>query len=166
MGVEALRPCAQRITCYAVTVTSKRSLSVAQHEAAHVVVGVALGLRLGRASALPWAEGDGFCWFPLPPGRRTWADAVTGAAGVAWERAIAPTVADDVGVQRADWAELLEAVPSRHDAETCVRAAAALLSTLGGLHARVTRALLERDLGPEDIAALVRGERPSADDGA
>ena len=144
----------------------RRLLSVAQHEAAHVVVGVALGLRLGRASALPWAEGEGYCWFPLPPGRRTWADAVTGAAGVAWERAVEPTIADDVGGQRGDWAELLAAVPSRHDAETCVRAAAALLAGLGAAHARVTRALLERDLGPDDIAALARGERPSADDGA
>lgn len=149
---------------------TQRTLAIAQHEAAHVVVGVALGLRLGRASALPWAvdgdEGDGYCWFPLPPRRRTWADAVTGAAGVAWERAVAPNVPDDVGVQRFDWAALLEAVPSRHDAETCVRAAAALLAGLGDAHARVTRALLERDLGPDDIAALARGERPSADDGA
>lgn len=147
-------------------VPSKRSLAVAQHEAAHVVVGVALGLKLGRASALPWGDAEGYCWFPLPPGRRTWADAVTGAAGVAWERAVAPSVADAEGVQCHDWAELLAAVPSRHDAETCVRAAAALLTTLGGAHARVTRALLERDLGPDDIAALARGERPSADDGA
>ena len=135
-----------------------------------MVVGVALGLRLGRASAQPWAkggdEGAGYCWFPLPPGRRTWADAVTGAAGVAWERAVAPSVADADGLACYDWAELLEATPSRHDAETCVRAAAALLASLGCAHARVTRALLERDLGPEDIAALARGERPSADDGA
>jgi hypothetical protein len=137
---------------------------VAQHEAAHVVVGVALGLKLGRVSALPWADGDGYCWFPLPPGRRAWADAVTGAAGVAWERAVAPAVGDAEGRQSADWAELLAATPSRHDAETCVRAAAALLAGLGGLHARVTRALLDRDLGPEDIAALARGERPSADE--
>ncbi len=135
-----------------------------------MVVGVALGLTLGRASARQWAEDgvqyDGFCWFPLPPRRRAWADAVAGAAGVAWERAVAPAVADHEGRQSADWAELLAATPSRHDAETCVRAAAALLAGLGGAHARVTRALLERDLGPDDIAALARGERPSADDGA
>jgi ATP-dependent exoDNAse (exonuclease V) beta subunit len=91
---------------------------------------------------------------------------VTGAAGVAWERAAAPSVRDEEGLQCHDWAELLEATPSRHDAETCVRAAAALLAGLGAAHARVTRALLERDLGPADIAALARGERPSADDGA
>src|SRR5687767_2105984 len=108
----------------------QRTLAVAQHEAAHVVVGVALGLTLGRASALPWVEEGvqygGYCWFPLPPNRRTWADAVMGAAGVAWERAVAPSVGDDEGAQSADWAELLAVTPSRHDAETCVRAAAAL----------------------------------------
>jgi hypothetical protein len=141
-----------------------RSLATAQHEAAHVVVGVALGLKLGRASATPYADGDGYCWFPLPPRRRTWADAVTGAAGVAWERAVDPAVADADGVQRADWAELLAATPTRHDAETCVRAAAALLAGLGAAHARVTRALLERDLGPEDMACLARGERLTDDE--
>ncbi len=149
---------------------STRFLHAAQHEAAHVVVGVALGLKLGRASARLWLWGevecDGYVWFPLPPGRRTWAEAVMRAAGVAWERAVAPCVADADGPQEADWAELLEATPSRHDAETCVRAAAALLAGLGPAHCRVTRALLERDLGPDDIAALARGERPSADDGA
>lgn len=115
---------------------------------------------------MPWAEGAGFCWFPLPPRRRTWADAVTGAAGVAWERAVAPSVPDEEGAQCHDWADLLAATPTRHDAETCVRAAAALLATLAAAHARVTRALLERDLGPDDIAALARGERLSADDEA
>jgi hypothetical protein len=138
-----------------------RRLEVASHEAAHIVVGVALGLRLRRASALPWAEGEGYCWFPLPANRRTWADAVLTAAGVAWERAVAPSVRDDEGPQRADWAELLEATPSRHDAETCVRAAAAILAGLGAVHARVTRALLERDLTGADVAALTHGERLS-----
>lgn len=159
---------AYHITVLRCHMPAQRTLAVAQHEAAHVVVGVALGLRLGRASALPWAkggdEGDGYCWFPLPPNRRAWADAVMGAAGVAWERAVAPCAADADGRQSADWAELLDATPSRHDAETCVRAAAALLAGLGAAHARVTRALLERDLGPDDIAALARGERPSADE--
>lgn len=150
---------------------TQRDLAAAQHEAAHVVVGVALGLKLGRASARLWRADDGelcagYCFFPLPPGRREWAGAITSAAGVAWERALAPWESDERGYQAADWAELLEATPSRHDAETCVRAAAALLAGLGAAHARVTRALLERDLGPDDIAALARGERPSADDGA
>lgn len=142
----------------------RRALEIAQHEAAHIVVGVALGLSLRRASARPWAEHDGYCWFPLPPGRRTWADAVTGAAGVAWERAAHPRDADTEGYQRFDWAELLEAVPSQHDAETCVRAAAALLRTLGPEHARVTRALLERDLTGADLTALAHGERLSDGD--
>lgn len=84
---------------------------------------------------------------------------MTGAAGVAWERAVDPATPDEDGAARFDWAELLAAVPSRHDAETCVRAAAALLAGLGSAHARVTRALLERDIGPEDIEAMACGER-------
>jgi hypothetical protein len=141
-----------------------RSLRVAQHEAAHIVVGLALGLKLRSASALPSAECEGYCWFPLPPNRRTWADAVLTAAGVAWERAVDPNEPDNTGHQSSDWAALLEATPTRHDAETCVRAAAALLSGLGGQHARVTRALLARDLTGADVAAMAHGERLSADD--
>jgi hypothetical protein len=75
-----------------------------------------------------------------------------------------PLQADETGYQREDWASLLEATPSRHDAETCVRAAAALLRTLGPEHARVTRALLERDLTGADLTALAHGERISVDD--
>jgi hypothetical protein len=86
---------------------------------------------------------------------------VTGAAGVAWERAVDPSTRDDEGPQRDDWAALLEAVPSLHDAETCVRAAAALLRTLGPEHQRVTRALLERDLTGADLTALAHGEQIS-----
>jgi hypothetical protein len=81
------------------------------------------------------------------------------AAGVAWERAIAPERCDEHGPARYDWIDLLENTPSRHDAETCVRAASALLAGLGVVHARVTRALLERDVTGDDIAALARGER-------
>lgn len=140
------------------------SLHTAQHEAAHIVVGTALGLRLRRASARPWGDDcEGYAWFPLPPDRRTWAQAVMVAAGVAWERAVAPTVADAEGGARYDWADLLESTPTVHDAETCVRAAVALLAGLGPLHARVTRALLERDLTHVDIASLALGERLSAD---
>lgn len=141
------------------------TLDVAQHEAAHLVVGVALGLHLGRASARACVIGDehcaGYAWFPLPPGRRTWAQAIMVAAGVAWERAVAPGVSDTDGVARYDWADLLEAVPSRHDAETCVRSAGALLTGLGAMHARVTRGLLERDLTGADVARLAEGERLS-----
>jgi hypothetical protein len=142
------------------------SLADAQHEAAHIVVGVALGLRLRKASVQPWPDGDadGWVWFPLPPKRRTWAQAVMVAAGVAWERAVRPSVCDAEGDAQYDWADLLAQVPTRHDAETCVRAAASLLTNLGPVHARVTRALLERDLTGADVARLARGERLSADE--
>ena len=85
------------------------------------------------------------------------------AAGVAWERAVAPAVADAEGPARHDWADLCGLVPSRHDAETCVRAAGALLAGLGPVHARVTRALLERDLTGADLDQLARGERITDD---
>jgi hypothetical protein len=47
---------------------------------------------------------------------------------------------------------------SRRDYHAIIRAAAALLAGLTSEHARVTRALLERDLTATDIAALCRGE--------
>lgn len=147
---------------------SQPDLSAAQHEAAHVVVGVSLGLVLGRASAVAWCDGPdacaGYAWFPLPPGRRTWAQAIMVAAGVAWERALAPSAPDSEGPACYDWAELVATLPSRHDAETCVKAAGALLAGLGAVHGRVTRALLARDVTGHDVAALARGERLALDD--
>jgi hypothetical protein len=143
-------------------------LYAAQHEAAHIVVGVSLGLHLGKASAREWQDEGltcgGYCWFAVPPGRCAWAEAVMVAAGVVWERATHPRTADATGLARYDWADLLSHVPSRHDAETCVRAAGALLAGLGVVHARVTRALLERDLTGADMARLARGERLTVDE--
>ncbi len=138
-------------------------LYAAQHEAAHITVGVTLGLRLGKASARLWYDEGvacgGYCWFAVPPRRCTWAETIMVAAGVAWERAVAPRTLDAVGLAQYDWADLLTRVPTRHDAEACVRAAAGLLRGLGSAHAAVTRGLLERDLTGADVEALARGER-------
>src|SRR6478609_9003025 len=115
-------------------------LVTAQHEAAHIVVGVALGLRLHSASITPADDYYGFVWFPW--GGTKLADSLTLAAGVAWERAIGSTQ----GYERDDLAQLRQLQRSASGVRAAVRAAGAMLSSLGPVHARVTRALLERDL--------------------
>ena len=129
-----------------------RSLAIAQHEAARVVVGVALGMRLRRATAAP-AEGLlGYAWFASGHAH-AWA--LMYAAGVAWERAIgAPEWLEELDVR-----DVRTHAPGRGGLAACTRAAAAMLAGLGPQHALVTRALLERDLVGADIARLARGER-------
>lgn len=140
---------------------SVRSLEVAQHEAAHVVVGVALGLRLVRAALAPDPDldphEDGAAWFAAER-RHSQAWALTVAAGVAWERAA--TGQRWPHASSGDARLLRRLARGRHARESLVRAAGAMLATLAPVHARVTRALLDRDLGPADVAALARGERP------
>jgi hypothetical protein len=139
----------------------RQALEAAQHEAAHVVVGVALGLHLSKASARAWTSGDadGWTWFPAPPNRCEWAYALMTAAGVAWERKTNPK--SWRWHAKYDWEELLGAVPGKHDAEACVRAATSMLAGLAAVHARVARALLEKDLTGADISAIAHGERLS-----
>jgi hypothetical protein len=145
-----------------------RDLQTAQHEAAHVVVGVALGLRVrevavgsgsGAAQALRLRgmKVAGYTWFKVP--RADWmANALTVAAGIAWERAV--NGCDDGG-DRA----ILRRMGYRGRAVDALAAAAgAILEARGAAHARVTRALLERDLVSADIEAIARGERPGAED--
>jgi hypothetical protein len=81
------------------------------------------------------------------------------AAGLAWDKAVR-----DPRENRADRAAVLQLVSTRHGLDTCVRAAGAMLASLGAVHARVTRALLSRDLTGADVAALARGERFSGGD--
>lgn len=124
-----------------------------------MVVGVALGLRLVRAELAPAGAPPSWC------GRATFAVArhhrhawaLTVAAGVAWERAA--TGRRWPAGAAGDAAILRRLVPGRHAREALVRAAAAMLATMGGVHARVTRALLERAVGAADVAAMARGER-------
>lgn len=144
-----------------------RDLATAQHEAAHVVVGVALGLRLVDVRVTPddphWHGEATFRehhW--ARSGARRTALALMCAAGVAWERAVDPHRGRYTAA--SDRAELRKLTRSRHDVESCVRAAGAMLATLGPAHARVTRALLERDLSGADVAALARGERLTPDE--
>jgi len=129
-----------------------RPLSIAQHEASHVVVGVRLGLRLKRATAAPSGGLLGYAWFPRGHAH---ALALMYAAGVAWERECGTAT----WLAEGDVKLVRQYAPGRGGLATCVRAAGAMLAALGGPHARVTRALLERDLTGADLEALARGER-------
>jgi hypothetical protein len=137
-----------------------RSFAVAQHEAAHVVVGVALGLRLKRACILPpGGRVVGYAGFDKRCGT---AEAFTLmlAAGVAWEE-IAAGSWDEA---RGDLAVLREmGIPTRARVAVLTKAAHALLARLRPVHAQVARALLARDLSGADISTIARGELPEAD---
>jgi hypothetical protein len=127
-----------------------RKLADAQHEAAHVVVGVSLGLRLKQSRV--FRAGDEY-------GETEWrgykwpneAALLMFAAGVAWERRVGDLVwaSDDLKVLRD-----IGVTGSRLTA--CERAAWALLESRAGVHARVTRALLDGDLDDRSVKALFR----------
>lgn len=143
---------------------SGRCLAAAQHEAAHVVVGVALGLRLRVASvAASYQDGrklDGYARFDGRCGT-TEAFGLMLAAGVAWERNVTGSdtfARGDLGVLR----EMHIRTPARVAA--LARASWSLLRELGPVHARLTRALVERDLTGADLTALARGEALPGED--
>jgi hypothetical protein len=124
-----------------------------------VVVGVAVGLRLDTASVgLAWNGLEriaGGTWFRGQCGpRRREAWALMLAAGPAWDAVIGAPLWWSEYDRRA----LKPLVSGRHGYATVVRAATALLAGLAREHARVTRALLERDLTGADLAAICRGE--------
>lgn len=141
-------------------------LEIAQHEAAHVVVGVALGLRLRAASVDPAKQDppgragpddpgdDGFTlWDPRGP-REAWL--LMTAAGVAWER----RTGGDLRVAASDLADLRRAgVRGQARLVALERAAWAVLAERAALHARLTRALLEGDLTARDVRVMARGIR-------
>lgn len=138
-----------------------RPLDVAQHEAAHVVVGVALGLSLCRAVLEQTNLGNGwvrygYVWFDWRgPAEGI---AMAAAAGIAWDYAsgVEPYAHGDRQVMRH--------VSIRpRGIPVYVRAAGAILAQLGAIHGKVTRALLDHDLTGAHVQALARGERLSAD---
>lgn len=130
-----------------------RALEDAQHEAAHLVVGVALGLRPFRVRLdLPDAAGD-VVWHGTPWYRE--AQLIMSAAGVVWERRCG-----DIVKACFDLKELRCAgVRGNGRLAALERAAWAVLSERHALHTRITRALLERDLNEKDIRAIARGDR-------
>lgn len=140
-----------------------RTLGDAQHEAAHVVVGVALGLRLRRAAlgkdaaVVRGVETLGYALFSVSQ-RKSTAWAITLAAGIAYERR-----AGDEETAAGDRKLLRKEGHSAHAIAALVVSADAILETRWLAHARVTRALLQRDLTGADIEAIAKGERVDAE---
>jgi hypothetical protein len=140
-----------------------RSVSAAQHEAAHVVVGTALGLRLVSATVGRQRAGgrlvDGLTEFNRRHGSlEAWL--LMYAAGVAWERAM-----------RREWAAAGDLAELRRMGCTTAGCIDALSAAAGALlrermttHARVTRILADRDLTHAEVAALARSEALPAGD--
>ena len=125
--------------------------ATAEHEAAHVVVGLALGLRLRRATLQPTPIGRdgiavGYAWFEH--GKNYMAHAIMVCAGVAWDRRTG-------GDTSHDYALAKHTLRYRADVETGVRVAREMLDSRRRLHARLTSELLDRDLTAADIEAIV-----------
>ncbi len=139
--------------------SAHRSLSTAQHEAAHVVVGVALGLRL-RSAVVGYHEDPelgpvaGVASFDRRSGT-TEAYALMLAAGVYFEERTTGSWTDARGDVR-----ILRTMGHRPDARISVMAVAAgaILESRRAAWDAVTRALLERDITGADVAAIARGE--------
>ena len=126
----------------------------AQHEAAHVVVGVALGLVLIRATVTASGDDLGFAEFEDGPRE---ANLIMFAAGVAWERRVG-----DLVYAQGDLEILRGTFRVRGTARLVAleRAAWAILETRSALHARVTRALLERDLDARTVREMWAKSHP------
>jgi hypothetical protein len=113
---------------------TRRHMPTAQHEAAHIVVGVACGLRLRCAALelLPGWEWSGYAWFHgNPDGRHREALALMYAAGVAWE--------NGSYYARDDRKLLREVCSGRHAELAMIRAADAILCTRGAILAALAR---------------------------
>lgn len=135
-----------------------RDLAAAAHESAHVVVGIALGLRLRKVSVAKGVinghDTDGFTWFTSHGSAL--AHAIMCAAGIAWERAHGRE-------SPADYQNMMQELHVTGDVDgevrTCLRLAEILLKNHGKAHKQVTMALMDRDLTDKDIRAIARGEK-------
>ncbi len=129
-----------------------RAFPDAQHEAAHVVVGLALGLRLHVVRLDPGAKvgasAGAVIWYADPWPRE--AVALMYAAGVVWERRICGKLRHAA----FDLADLRRMRITGKRLTACERAAWAVLAERSALHARISRALVERDLSARDVRAL------------
>lgn len=128
----------------------------AEHEAAHVVVGLALGLKLKKATiALTTARGQtnaGHVWFEH--GRQYLAFGIMVCAGIAWERRAGGKPLNASGDERL--AKQIHIY--RANVETSVRVADEMIRSRRAALQRVARELCDRDLGPADVERLVLGE--------
>ncbi len=128
--------------------------ATAEHEAAHVVVGLALGLRLRKATIVPSPLGKngiacGHVWFRSD--RKYLAQAIMLGAGVVWDRA---NGFEPDATPAGDLAQVTRLV-SRGDVPTCLKLAEELLDSRRRLHARIASELCDRDLSAADVEALV-----------
>ncbi len=127
--------------------------ATAEHEAAHVVVGCALGLKLKRASIAHAQPGhdssEGFTWFQH--GRDYLAFGVMVCAGIAWES----RPGGEPAYAAADLKSARQIHRYRANVETSVRIAREMLDGRRRLHARIASELCDRDLGSADIERLI-----------
>lgn len=132
-----------------------RDLRTAMHEAAHLVVGCALGLRVKRAvleqqPGWTWAGG---VWFDGRAGAiEAWA--IMYAAGVAFERSARGHARNASGDLRMLREIHVRGAGRVRALETAARA---ILQARAEIHTRVTCALVERDLSGWDVARMARG---------
>ncbi len=129
--------------------------STAEHEAAHVVVGLALGLRLRRATIVPSPWGSrkvalGYAWFG-GSSREGFARTIMYCAGIAWESRPGGTPA----AARADEIQARQFFTSQHDLACGVRIAREMLDGRRRAHARIASELCDRDLTSADIEAML-----------
>ncbi len=135
----------------------------AEHEAAHVVVGLALGLPLKIATVRSdvWRkiELGGFTWFG--GFRNRLAHGIMSCAGIVWERRPGgdPRGArGDATLAREYLRTPIRGGSTAANVETGCNLAAEILRTRQSALARVARELCDRDLRPADLAEMVLGE--------
>lgn len=128
-------------------------IRVAQHEAAHVVVGLALRLQLLRASARPAPGFRGYCEFAYST--RWQALAIMYAAGIAWEA----LPGGDIAVASVDRQLTQEALrrsgATRADVRSSVTCASAILHTRSDAHAVITRMLIDGDITGKHVSRII-----------
>lgn len=140
-----------------------RRFEVAQHEAAHVVVGLAVGLRVRRAvlhetpNHGTWSE-YGAVWFNDRHATPTQL-AIAIAAGRAWDRLVAAPPPRGMVWVDGDGDLLRKMNYTRNEIEALTTAAAAILAGRMTTHRRVSDALHEHDLTRHDLERLATGER-------
>lgn len=131
------------------------TLSTAQHEAAHIVVARALGVRVTHATAQESSDAWGYVSHTDVRKRRPLVEALIAAAGLVYEaRAEGPR---DASWAMSDYEDARRAARKAGvSLRVVVRLAGALLHERAAIHDRVARALCERDLTARDLRALER----------
>ncbi len=139
-----------------------RDFLVSLHEAAHIVVGMAVGLRVRRAVLGPKPNHGtvrmyGCVWFHDRHATPTQL-ALAYAAGCAWDRSV--KTPNQRGYEWVDGdAEILRRMRyTKREIDALALSASAILHGRASVHARVARALYEHDLDESDLEAIAVGE--------